>query len=57
MEKLKAYLPNGFFETDKWGRPLFILQVGAIKVKELLDTFQPDVLIRYMLKELEHTWR
>ena len=57
VEKLKGYFPNGFFETDKWGRPLFILQVGSLKVKELLDAFQADVLIRYMLKELEDAWR
>lgn len=36
---------------------MFIIQLGAIKVKELLECANADVLIHYMLKELEMAWR
>jgi len=36
---------------------MFIIQLGAIKAKELLDCSSADVLIHYMLKELEMAWR
>jgi len=31
--------------------------LGATKVKELLEIASADVLIHYMLREIEHTWR
>jgi hypothetical protein len=31
--------------------------VGAIKIKELLDAASAETLIRYFIKEIEHTWR
>ena len=33
------------------------MQVGQTKVKELLEIASAEVLIHYMLKEVEHTWR
>lgn len=36
---------------------MFILQVGNLKVKELLEVASAEVLIHYMLKEVELTWR
>jgi hypothetical protein len=36
---------------------MFILQVGQIKVKELLECSSAEVLIHYMLKEVEMAWR
>ena len=36
---------------------MFILQVGQIRVKELLEAASADVLIKYMLKEVEMAWR
>ena len=43
--------------TNYQGRPIFIVQFGNIKIKELLEIASADILIRYMLKEVEHTWR
>jgi hypothetical protein len=39
------------------GKPVFILQVGNLKVKELLEVASAEVLIHYMLKEVEVAWR
>lgn len=39
------------------GRPIFIVQIGQTKVKELLEVATAETLIHYMLKEIEHTWR
>lgn len=36
---------------------MFILQFGAIKVKELLEVATPDILIHFFLKEVEVCWR
>jgi hypothetical protein len=36
---------------------VFILQVGALKVKELLEVASADALIHFMLKEVEMAWR
>ena len=34
------------------------MQIGApLKVKELLEVASAEVLIHFMLKEVEHTWR
>lgn len=33
------------------------MQVGQIKIKELFEVANAETLIRYMLKEIEHTWR
>ncbi len=39
------------------GRPLYILQLGATKPKELLESATADTLIKFMIREVEHTWR
>jgi hypothetical protein len=31
--------------------------MGQIRIKELLEVASAETLIRYMLKEVEHTWR
>jgi hypothetical protein len=36
---------------------VFILQLGNLKVKELLEVASAELLIRYMLKEVEMCWR
>ena len=45
------------FNMIDQGRPIFIVQIGQTKVKELLETEKVETLIHYMLKEVEHTWR
>ena len=57
MDKLRGLFPCGFYETDRQGRPLMLVDVGNTKVQELLDAFKADVLVRHLLRELEHTWR
>lgn len=39
------------------GKPIFILQVGNLKVKELLEVASAEALIHFMLKEVEMAWR
>ena len=34
-----------------------IVQLGRIIIKDLVEVASTKVLIRYMLKEVEHTWR
>ena len=34
-----------------------IVQLGRITIKDLIEVASTKVLIRYMLKEIEHTWR
>jgi hypothetical protein len=36
---------------------VFIIQIGALKVKDLLDVATAEVLIRFVLKEVEMAWR
>lgn len=33
------------------------MQLGTINVKGLLDAVNVDTLVKYMLQEIEHTWR
>lgn len=39
------------------GKPILIIQLGQLKIKELLEIASAETLIRFMLKEVEHTWR
>jgi len=57
LEKLKAYLPNGWFEHDREGNPVFLINLGQAKIKTLLETVNAKTLIKYFLTEVEHTWR
>ena len=50
-------MPNGFHEVDRDGRPIFFVNVGQIKLNDLLQCATPEVLTKYFIKELEHTWR
>jgi hypothetical protein len=42
---------------DQHGRPLLLVQLGRIIIKDLMEVASTNVLIRYILKEVEHTWR
>ena len=55
--KLKAYLPNGWFEHDKEGNPVFLLNLGQSNPKLLLETINAKTLIKYFLTEVENTWK
>ena len=50
-------MPTGFHEVDKSGRPIFYLQMGQLKASDLLQVAPPDIISKFLLKEMEHTWR
>lgn len=64
-------MPNGFHQTDKQvrkklylhnfccikGRPIFIVQFGAIRIGNLFDTCTADTIMHYIIKEIEQTWK
>lgn len=50
-------MPTGFHEVDRDGRPIFYLQLGQLKYSELLQVAPPEVISKFFLKEMEHTWR
>jgi hypothetical protein len=54
---IKQFLPNGFHETDKDGRPVFYLHIGQLKLQQLTDCVLPEIIVKYFVKEMEHTWR
>lgn len=54
---IKELFPNGFHEIDNQGRPLFIIQMGMVKLNELLAVCNQETIIKFLYKELEHTWR
>lgn len=58
-DKIKELFPNGFHSVDKKGRPILILQVGAVNFVDLMQALNnsTDLLVHYFIKEMEHTWR
>ena len=56
-DSFKEYLPNGFHEVDNKGRPVFYIHVGQTKLTQLMKILKPAALIKFFVKELEHTWR
>lgn len=53
----KELFPNGFHEVDQEGRPIFIIAMGQIKLNELLSVINQETFVKFLYKELEHTWR
>lgn len=53
LPQIKKFLPNGFHQTDKAGRPVWIVQLGSLKLQELLEVVKLDRLEMYFLSELE----
>lgn len=39
------------------GKPIFIVEIGSIKLKELFEVASAEALIHFMLKEVEMAWR
>lgn len=56
-DEIKEFFPNGFHESDKDGRPIFYVNVGQIKLNDLLNHAPSSVVTKFLVKELEHTWR
>ena len=53
LPQIKKFLPNGFHQTDKSGRPVWIVQLGSLKLQELLEVVKLDRLEMYFLSEIE----
>lgn len=56
-DAIREFMPTGFHETDKQGRPILIVNAGQIKITELLQCTNPESITKWIIKELEHTWR
>jgi hypothetical protein len=56
-DKIKAFIPNGWFETDVDGNPVFLLNIGQMNIKKLLDCANVETIIKFFFTEIEHTWR
>lgn len=56
-DEIKEFFPNGFHECDKDGRPIFFVNVGQIKLTDLLQHANSATVTKFLIKELEHTWR
>ena len=57
LDRIKALLPNGWFEHDREGNPLFMLDFGKAELRKLLKSVGSDILRKYFFAEIEHTWR
>ena len=56
-DNIREFMPVGFHEIDKQGRPILIVNAGQIKLMELLQCTNPENVTKWLIKELEHTWR
>jgi len=54
---IREFMPTGFHEIDRAGRPIFFINVGQIKLSELQSQTNPETVTKFIIKELEHTWR
>ena len=45
FEQIKEFMPNGFHEMDREGRPIFFMDIGQLNLKELAQIITPDVLV------------
>ena len=56
-DSIREFMPVGFHEIDKQGRPILIVNAGQIKLMELSQCTSPENITKWLIKELEHTWR
>ena len=54
---IREFLPMGFHEVDRCGRPILFINAGQIKLNEILTQTSPETVTKYIIRELEHTWR
>lgn len=52
-EQVRKYYPRFYHKQDKFGRPIYVEQVGSLNVKKLLETTDIDSLIRQFVYEYE----
>lgn len=56
-DAIREFMPTGFHEVDKAGRPILFINAGQIKLSELMSQTSPETVTKYLIKDLEHTWR
>lgn len=56
-DKIKQHIPNTFHFCDQSGRPLWLFQLGKMRLVELLQTVSELTLKMFFVKELEHSLR
>lgn len=54
---IREFMPTGFHEVDRDGRPILFINAGQIKLNELWSHTNPDTVTKFIIRELEHTWR
>ena len=54
---IREFMPTGWHEVDRNGRPLFFINAGQIKLNELMSQTTPETVTKFIIRELEHTWR
>ena len=54
---IREFMPTGFHEVDKTGRPILFINAGQIKLNEILSQTNPETVTKYIIRELEHAWR
>lgn len=52
-DKVKQYYPHYHHKTDKQGRPLYIEQLGVLKLDELLKVTTLERMLLYHVQEWE----
>ena len=56
-DAIREFMPTGFHEHDKEGRPLMIINAGQLKLADIMKSTTPDTVTKFIIRELEHTWR
>ena len=56
-DAIREFMPTGFHEVDKTGRPILFINAGQIKLNEILSQTNPETVTKYIIRELEHAWR
>ena len=54
---IREFMPTGFHEVDKTGRPILFINAGQIKLNEILSQTNPETVTKFIIRELEHAWR
>jgi hypothetical protein len=50
-------VPCTWHHTDVDGRPCFVVKVGEIRLNDLVKLCGEEMFKRFVVRELEHTWR
>ena len=54
---IREFMPTGFHEIDKQGRPILIVNAGQFKLNEILQHTSLETVTKFIIRELENTWR